>query len=469
MVRRATSRWRRLSTALRRRFVPLADQGVYLAHTAAGQEAVVQLLWLYRRPVDLDAIRRFQSNLARGLLARLIRPALLPFCRHQWTSVPPSSGELAIAGEVLSPDALRQWSEDQVQLPLDPALGPGWNLTVQPFSDGSTAVSLVVSHCIADGTAIAMAVSEATRGERRQPEYPPIGAPRRATWPLLEIARFLLDLPALARALFTLAMSAVRTLPTLFAGAARPSPAPATAPPSGRSARPVALASVSMRIEAAAWHARARSLGVNRFTLLTAVTAAFAEGLARSRNGEVLLVVPINQRAEGADVGGNQVSLARLRIDVEVLKGPLRALQQTVQSALLQARNGPDDLTALLPLIPFVPRRLFASVAGAAAHGASGDLPVTCSHMGTLPTEMLWIDGGAADRFCFHGVDRNLSAGAIERRRGVATLLAGFIPGYLLLNFVAYQPGVATDTRQLRAVVDGLLGNFDLSGEAFDD
>jgi hypothetical protein len=89
--------------------------------------------------------------------------------------------------------------------------------------------------------------------------------------------------------------------------------------------------------------------------------------------------------------------------------------------------------------------------------------------MGKLPPEMLWIDGGAADRFCFRGVDRNLSRDAIERRRGVATLLAGVIPGYLLLNFVAYQPGVATDTPQLRTIVDRLLANFDLAGEAFDE
>ena len=69
-------------------FVPLADQGMYLAHAAGGQHAVMQLLWRYRRPVDIDGLTRFRDNIAHGRLGRLICPALLPFGRHQWVKAP---------------------------------------------------------------------------------------------------------------------------------------------------------------------------------------------------------------------------------------------------------------------------------------------------------------------------------------------------------------------------------------------
>ena len=68
-------------------FLSFADQALYLAHVSLGQHAVIQLLWRYLRPVDIDALTGFRDNLAHGHLARLIRPALLPFGRHQWASV----------------------------------------------------------------------------------------------------------------------------------------------------------------------------------------------------------------------------------------------------------------------------------------------------------------------------------------------------------------------------------------------
>ena len=50
----------------------------------------------------------------------------------------------------------------------------------------------------------------------------------------------------------------------------------------------------------------------------------------------------------------------------------------------------------------------------------------------------------------------------------LATLFAGVIPGYIALSFVAYQPGVVTEPRHLRALVKGLLADYELAGEFFD-
>ncbi len=440
-------------------FLPFADQAMYLAHAAGGQHAVIQLLWRYRRTVDLAALSRTSANLAHGPLARLVRPALLPFGRHHWSAAPPPPNDVAIAAGPLPLSLLQDWADAQVDLPLDPAQGPPWRFTAQRFADGSTVVSLVVSHCIADGMATAHAVSDAARGERRPPGHPgPQGA---AALLAAEMLRSIKDAPATLKALTALA----RRVRTQHAHARKTATEPSSAETDRRG---VAFPSAFLRVPADAWDARARKLGSNRFTLLVAVTAAFALALGRQRGGEVTLLIPVNQREGRADTGANRVSLATLKLAASELDGPLRALQRRLQSTLVEMRRTPDPVESLLPLVPFVPRRAFAA-AGQLALGALADLPVTCSHMGDLPRDLLRIDGADADRFCFRGVDRGARAQALEQRQGVATLLAGVIPGMILLNFVAYQPGVITCTPDLRGLVEGLLARFELVGAGFDD
>ena len=154
-------------------FVSFADQAIYLAHVSLGQHPVIQVLWRYLRPVDLGALTRFRDNLAHGYLARLIRPARLPFGRHQWVGALPPSAALTVAEAPLAPEAMQAWADAQVALPLDPVRGPAWTFTIQTFTDGSSVVSLVVSHCIADGLTTEIAVSEAVRGERRRSAHSP--------------------------------------------------------------------------------------------------------------------------------------------------------------------------------------------------------------------------------------------------------------------------------------------------------
>ncbi len=441
-------------------FLHYADQGMYLAHTAGGQQSVIQLLWLYRRPVDLAALARFRDNLARGRLARLIRPALLPFGRHQWVIAPPPSSALEIAAAPLPPDALQMWADAQVDLPMDPVQGPAWTLTAQPFADGSFAVSLVVSHCVADGTATALAIKEAARAEQRRLSYPPWPGQGSVAGLGAEMWRAAQDAPATLRALIRL----VRNL-----GSSRgKQPAPAAPPVTAAATdRIVSLPWTSLRLPVSVWDAKARSLGANRFTLLTAMTAAFAEGLGRIRGQEVTLVIPVNQREGLSDTGGNCVSLATLKVPAVEPHGRLHALQRRLQATLLRTRREPDPLAELLPLVPFVPKRAFAA-AGHMALGALADLPVTCSFMSELPVDLLRIDGTESDRFCFRGTDRQVSVRAIEARQGVATVLASVTAEQLILNFVAYQHGVVTGHHQIRALAERLLASYGLAGEFFD-
>lgn len=442
-------------------FLSFADQAIYLAHVSLGQHAVIQLLWRYLRPVDVDALARFRDSLAHGHLARLIRPALLPFGRHQWGSAPPPSAAIAAVAEPLEPEAMQAWADAQVELALDPVRGPAWTLTSQGFTDGSTVVSLVVSHCIADGLTVAMAVSEAARGERRVSIHPGVWTARRAATALgAELQRIVRDAPATFRALGQLARTASNSLRTPNTRAA--SPAVAT-----EDDRTIVYPSVFLRVPTSVWDARARSRGASRLTFLAAITAGFAEGLGRIRDDDVTLLIPVNQRKGLSHIGGNDVALATFKVRVDEARGRLHALQRRLRTTLLRTRQEPNRLAALLPLVPFVPRRAF-SAASHLALGALADLPVTCSNLGDLPKDMLQIDGNAADRMCFRGIDRSVARSAIEARQGVATLFAGVIPGYIALSFVAYQPGVVTEPRHLRSLVEGLLVDYELAGEFLD-
>ncbi|PSO14963.1 hypothetical protein [Bradyrhizobium sp. MOS003] len=434
---------------------------MYLAHVSLGQHAVIQVLWRYLRPVDIDALTRFRDNLAHGHLARLIRPALLPFGRHQWTNAPPPSAALTAAEAPLAPESMQTWADAQVEIPLDPVRGPAWTLTSQTFTDGSTVVSLVLSHCIADGLTTAIAVSEAVRGDRRLPIYPAVrSAHSAATVLAAELQRMARDAPATLRALRQLAHAACTSRGTPKTPAA--SPVVPTADD-----RTVVFPSAFISVPISVWDARARSRGASRLTLLTAMTAAFAEALGRVRDDDVTLLIPVNQREGLSHTGGNDVALATLKVRIDEPRGRLHALQRRLRATLLQTRREPNRLAALLPLVPFVPKRAF-SAASHLALGALADLPVTCSNVGDLHKDMLQIDGNAADRICFRGIDRPVARRAIEARQGVATLFAGVISGNIFLSFVAYQPGVVTEPRHLRALVERLLADYELAAEFFD-
>jgi hypothetical protein len=80
----------------------------------------------------------------------------------------------------------------------------------------------------------------------------------------------------------------------------------------------------------------------------------------------------------------------------------------------------------------------------------------------------LGIDGAESDRFCFRGTDRQVSVRAIAARQGVASVPACVTAEHLILNFVAYQPGVVTEHHQIRTLAERLLASHGLAGEFFD-
>ena len=446
-------------------FIPWMDQAFFLGHEAAGHHAVSQLIWRYHSGVDVDGLQQFLGHLEHGLLSRLVQPAVLPMGRHQWVRVEPFQSTLAVHAPPIPPCDLRRWANEQVQLPLDPARGPGWRLTVQPFTDGATAVSLVVSHCLADGIATTMAVCDAVAGTRLTLPFPAPAPDRRLMRALAELRQCARDLPAalvgLSRLVGTVRRaprSATRATPRVVVVAR--TGADDGQPPQHEDGI-VALPSVSFRADAAAWKAAARRRGVHRLTLLAALSAHLAVRLERVYDGTITLLIPVNIRKGRADLGANRVALATVIVPVVALQEPLAGFQATLNDAVSRAREDGDQTTALLPLVPFIPRRLVPSLSELALNSGS-NRPVTFSHMGAVPDAMTRIDGTVAESLCFRGVARDMTADHLVRSGGAATMLSGVIGDQLLLNVMAYQPQLVTDSQRLEQIVAESLADIDL-------
>ena len=98
-------------------------------------------------------------------MGRLIERSPLPFGRYRWVS-DPRPAEIDIAKSARPRAELGDWFDERTQLPIDPESGPGWRISVLPLTDGSTAISLVLSHYVIDGIGAAVAVTEALLGRQ---------------------------------------------------------------------------------------------------------------------------------------------------------------------------------------------------------------------------------------------------------------------------------------------------------------
>ena len=74
----------------------LVDQTFFRVERAAGVTNVIQCVWVYNRPIDIDGLRKFHHHLQRGRLTRRIERSPLPFGRHRWVS-PGDQSDLEIA------------------------------------------------------------------------------------------------------------------------------------------------------------------------------------------------------------------------------------------------------------------------------------------------------------------------------------------------------------------------------------
>ena len=437
----------------------LLDQAFFAGHRAAGQNEVVQCVWVYEHAVDFDGLRRFHHNLGYGLLGRRIERSPLPFGRCRWVSDPgPSHIDIA---ECARPRAeLSDWVDERSQLPTDAEWGPSWHLGVLPLTDGSTAVSLVASHYVVDGLGFAVAVADAVLGNARDLGYPPPRSRTRLRAVVQDARQTARDAPQATRALVEAAKLARR-------GRFHIPRSPASRPVAlsgGDGDDAVVVPGITIYVGLEDWDARANALGGTSSTLVAGLAAKLAERMGRRRGGDgaVTVQLPMSDRTEG-DTRAIALFLARVSVDPTRVTTDLREARAAIKQALRAARETPGETAQLLWLTPFTPKRMMKRLADGPL--ADPDRPVIVSNLGDLGSLVNRVDGTAAKYAASRPTRQHATRQWLERIGGQMYLLTFRIPGMIAINLVAYQPGAENTKPALRELAARTLAEFDLTGE----
>ena len=435
------------------------DHGLFAQHHAIGRKLVIQCVWVYEHAIDFDGVRRFQHNLGYGLLGRRIERSSLPFGRYRWVlDRGPSDIDIA---ECARPRAeLSDWADQHSQLPIDPESGPGWRLGALPLTDGSTAVSLVLSHYLIDGLGLVLALVDAVVGNTRDLGYPPPRSRNRLRGVLQDARQTAQDTPQVARALVAAAKLARRARHDM---ARSPAPRPVALPgDDGDDA--VVVPGISIYIDLDDWDARAKALGGTSNTLVAGLVAKLGEHLGRMRAGDgtVTLQLPMSDRAEG-DTRANAMSFARVSVDPTRVTTDLRDARAAIKQALSTLRETPDESSQLLSLVQFMPRRALRRLADAIV--ADPDLPVFYSNLGDVGSVVNRLDGTAAEYATARVTAQHGTRRWLERMGGEMTVQSLRLPGSIVISVNAYQPGAENTKPALRELAARTLAEFDLNGK----
>jgi hypothetical protein len=433
------------------------DQLLFLGQRATGQELVAQCVWVYERPVDHSRLQEFHRNFGHGLPGRRIERSPLPFGRHRWVASPGPASPLDVADEPRPRAELGDWADERAQLPIDPEFGPGWHIGVLPMTDGATAVSLVVSHCLIDGLGTLQSIADAARGDTHDFGFAPAGSRSRFQAVIDDLRQTARDLPETAATLVRAGRLAYRRRHEVAL--------------SGKSRRDLGLhgrenvvaPAIACYVPLEEWDRRAELLGGNSHSLVAGFAAKLGALMGRRSTGDgtVLLHIPISDRTPG-DTRGNAAFIVNAHLDPTDVTRDLSGARSAIRTALDAYRQTPDETLQLLPLTPFIPKRAVAR--GSQVVLNLTDLPVSCSNLGDIDPMVSRIDGSAAEYLILRGVDRRVSREFLESRNGLLTVLAGRVDDKMSISVIAYQPGGPNDKPQLRELVAKALAEFDLVG-----
>jgi diacylglycerol O-acyltransferase len=434
------------------------DQGSFLGLRALGHQPWTFFTWVYDRPVDLDALRRFNEGLAGTLLGRLVQRSPLPGGRHRWVAVdavPP----LEIESVPRSRDAIQDWTDELGDRGVDPEQGPGWRIGVLPLTDGGTAVAMVSPHALGDGLCKLDAITDAVTGVRRRPAYPVRGARPRRVVLGSDLVTFVHEVPAVLRAV-------VAAVGVARAKAGAKAAAPVTARvaatvPAVRRAAPFHASAACVRVAQADWDAVAARLGGTSNTLVSAFAARLGGRFGRvDADGRVTLAVPVSVRTED-DTRANALDSVLVHADPDELARDLPGLRAATKAALRERAEQPNAMLAVLPLVPVTP----AAVVRRAEHVAMGSAsaPIGCSNHGRLDRAIMRIDGADPDDFWARSAEPGQTAAELDRLGGKLYVLSGRALDAVYLSVVAHPVGGGLTREHLNQHVTTTLHDFGLT------
>jgi hypothetical protein len=429
----------------------LVDQTVFLGERATGATSLGQCVWVYNRAIDIDALRQFHHHLQRGRLARRIERSPLPFGRHRWVS-PSDASDLEIVATPRPREEFDAWLNAQANTPLDAEHRLGWHLAVLPFTDGGAGVSLVVSHCLADGLGGCLAVVEAACGYDNAISWPAAGSRRR--WRALreDARQTARDIPGMGRAVVAAARLAWHNRGT--AGSATPGPLLAAADEF------ITFPMATIFVDADEWDARADLLGGTSNALLAGLAARLAQRVGRvAADGSVALTLPVNERTTG-DTRANAITNVDLTVDPAPATTDLREIRAAIKQALIRRQEVPNERWELLPLAPLAPRWLVRRMVSVSAGSATS---VVSSNLGVVNPAAYRPDGTDADYFAMKSLGPGVTKAIMHRLGGLLVLLSGRAQGRVFVSVLAYQPGRPNSNDDLRQDLSNTLNDFSLT------
>jgi hypothetical protein len=432
----------------------LIDQSAFLAERATEATNLLQCVWVYNHAIDIDGLRQFHQHLQQGRLSRRIERSPLPFGRHRWVA-PSGQSDLEIVATPRPREEFDAWLSEQANTPLDAEHGPGWHLAVLPFTDGGAGVSLVFTHCLADGLGGCMALAEAACGQDNSSGWPAAGSRRR--WRALheDARQTARDIPGIGRAVVAAARFAGRNRDG--ARSATPLPTAPAAPLAGADEF-ITIPAATIFVDAEEWDARAHALGGTSNTLLAALAARLAQRVGRvTADGSVTLAMPLNERAAD-DTRANAVTNVDVTVDPAPTTTDLREMRAAIKQALIRHREVPDERWALLPLVPLLPKRLVRRMVSVAAGSATS---VISSNLGAVNPATNRPDGTDADYFAMKSLYPGMTKATMHRAGGLLALLSGRAHGRVFVSALAYQLDGPNDG--LQQGLSNTLSDFSLT------
>ena len=429
------------------------DQASFLGFRALGHGPLIQLTWIYDHDVDLEALRRFQRALGRGMLGRRVERSPLPFGRHHWVRWP-GPDALDVSADRRPRSEVPDWIEERLRLTIDPEYGPPWHLGVQPLAGGGAAVSLVVSHTVGDGVGITLAVTEAAAGVVRDPGYP-APASRPVTRGLREDLRTVVRaVPEMGRAVAAAGRLARDNRDDVTTSVRKAAPADARG-------QVVRVPSVAAYVGTADWDERAGQLGGTSNSLFLGVASRLGQLLGRvATDGTVQLAVPVSERTED-DLRGNALTGITVTADPESVTVDLTGVRTAVKRALTTLDDARNQLLAPLPLTPLIPRALARRLEGMAL---GNDVVIGCSNIGELQPAANRPDGSDAASFAIRSVESRTTRADLHRLGGLLFLMSARVNGLVSVT-VSYADASGSNTRgDLVETLQRVLADFGLSG-----
>ncbi len=444
--------------ARRRDYLDWLDQASFQSLRATGQAQLMQGVWIYEHPLDVEGLKRFHADFGYGLGGRLIERSPLPFGRHHWVSALGPASDLTFC-EPRPRSELSDWLDERAQLPIDPEFGPRWRLDVLPMTDGSTAVTLFGSHCLADGLGAGLTIMEAVYASRRDLGYELPHSRTRIRGMLTDLAQVARDTPLYVRTLAGAARLLYRSRHELTG---KPAARPATAP-TGNPDEVVVIPTIAIFVDRAEWDARAEQLGGTGYSLLAGFAANLGDRMGRRHTADkdVTLLVALSDRSL-EDTRAHAMSFVNIAVDPTGVTTDLSDTRARIRAGLHKLRENGEEGFDLLPLAPFVPKRALRWAADLVFN--FDDLPVSCSNLGDVDGAFARLDGTEAEYVMLRAVDQNVRRGELERAGGQLVVVGGAVGDKISIGVSAYQVGAQNSKSELRELAKRVLGEFDLAG-----